>query len=100
MLSFFPTTDGSSCWFSGIVLPEGSSLNNAKDLCSKLKDNGIESRSFWKPIHLQKPYASTPTEDVSTSESLWQRIITLPCSTGISDADFEKVVSVIKGLDL
>ena len=90
-LTFFPTTEGSSCWFSGIVLPEGSELNTAKDICAKLKEDGIEARSFWKPVHLQKPYENCPKSSVDVAEKLWQRIITLPCSTNINDDELEVV---------
>lgn len=90
-ISFFPTTDGSSCWFSGIVLPEGTDLNMAKSICASLKEQGIEARSFWKPVHLQKPYADSPRSKMDIAESLWQRIITLPCSTNIIEDDLELV---------
>ena len=40
-ITFFPTTQGSSCWFSGIVLPEGSELQMIKRICSKLEKEGI-----------------------------------------------------------
>ncbi len=95
-ISFFPTTEGSSCWFSGIVLPEGSDLSQAKDICANLKEDSIEARSFWKPVHLQAPYKGCPMSDVSVAESLWQRIITLPCSTGITDRDLGIVVEAVK----
>lgn len=95
-ITFFPTTPGSSCWFSGIVLPEGSGLDDAKSICAKLKDDGIEARPFWKPIHLQKPYANCPRSDVSVAESLWQRIVTLPCSTNITEDELEMVVNAVR----
>lgn len=94
-LTFFPTTDGGSCWFSGIVLPEGSDLSVAKDICAKLKDYGIEARSFWKPVHLQKPYKNCPKCNVDVAEKLWQRIITLPCSTNITEEELEIVVRAV-----
>lgn len=95
-ITFFPTTDGSSCWFSGIVLPEESEPGRAKEICVKLKEFEIEARVFWKPVHLQKPYAAVPVSDVSVAESLWQRIITLPCSTNITVEELEKVVKALK----
>ena len=89
--TFFPTTDGSSCWFSGIVLPEGNELSVTKNICAKLKEDGIEARSFWKPVHLQKPYMDCPKSKVGVAEKMWQRIITLPCSTNISNEDLQYV---------
>ena len=90
-ISFFPATDGSSCWFSGIVLPGGTELVTAKALCAKLKESEIEARSFWKPVHLQKPYKDSPVSEVKTAEGLWQRIITLPCSTNITEDELALV---------
>lgn len=99
-ISFFPTTSGSSCWFSGIVLPEGTELSTTKEVCAKLKEYDIETRSFWKPVHLQKPYKDCPLSSVGIAEGLWQRIITLPCSTNITEKElelvFKKIVETIE----
>lgn len=95
-ITFFPSTDGSSCWLSGIVLPEGSGLRQVQEICAKLKESEIEARLFWKPIHLQEPYRMVPVSDVSSAESLWQRIITLPCSTNITEEELEKVIKAVK----
>lgn len=91
--SFFPTQDGSSCWFSGIVLPEGKDLSDVKEVCAKLKEVNIEARPFWKPIHLQKPYKDCPGSSFSVSEKIWQRIITLPCSTNITEEELRSVIT-------
>lgn len=95
-IAFFPSPRGCSCWFSGLVMPEGTELEKVKELCSKLKEQEIEARPFWKPVHLQKPYLDCPMSDVSIAESLWQRIITLPCSTNISDEQLMSVVDAVK----
>lgn len=95
-IAFFPTTKGSSCWFSGIVLPEGRTLEVAKSICSCLKEDEIEARAFWKPVHLQKPYRDCFKSDVSVAEGLWQRIVTLPCSTNISEEELSKVIITVK----
>lgn len=97
-ISFFPTTEGSSCWFSGIVMPEEESLSTVKKIIAALKEENIEAKSFWKPVHLQKPYMGCPKSNVSMAESLWQRIITLPCSTNITEYELLKVVTVVKAV--
>lgn len=95
-ISFFPTTEGSSCWFSGLVMPIGSSLEHNKKTCIKLKDHDVEARPFWKPIHLQKPYSDCPKTNLHYTESLWQRVLTLPCSTSITDSELETVAKTVK----
>lgn len=99
-ISFFPATPGSSCWFSGVVMDDSTKHEDVKNIRSKLKDKGIEARSFWKPIHLQKPYQDSPRSKMGNSEGLWQRIITIPCSTGITDNELSYVVEVIKKMVL
>lgn len=93
--TFFPTSNGSSCWFSGIVLPNGTTLEETKKICQELKDYEVEARPFWKLVHLQTPYKKCIKSNMSVSENLWQRILTLPCSTNISDDQLHKVASLI-----
>lgn len=97
-ITLFPTPAGSSCWFSGIVLSDGSKHDEAKEICSKLKKKGIEARTFWKPVHLQAPYVLAPKGNLGVSESLWQRIITIPCSTGITEEELGTVAEALKYL--
>ena len=95
-ISFFPATEGSSCWFSGLVLPQGCKLDDVRVISERLKAVGIESRTFWKPVHMQEPYRKAPREEVSITEKLWERIITLPCSTNIRDSELEYVVENVR----
>ncbi|RRK32609.1 aminotransferase class I/II-fold pyridoxal phosphate-dependent enzyme [Schaedlerella arabinosiphila] len=95
-ITCFPTTDGSSYWFSGIVLKPGTDLAVAKVLTEKLKKKDIEARTFWKPIHLQKPYKDCPRSNVTLAESVWQRIVTLPCSTNITTEELKWVCNAVK----
>lgn len=97
-ITFFTQTEGSSCWFSGIVLPDGAELEHTKGICAKLKESEIEARPFWKPVHLQSPYKDCPMSKVDVAEGLWQRIITLPSSTNISEEELMKVVSDVKAV--
>lgn len=99
-ISTFPATEGSSCWFSGIVLPEGKRLSDAKNICQQLKELNIEARPFWKPVHLQIPYKDAPKSEIKIAEDLWERIITLPCSTNISDEELGYVTEKVKQITL
>ncbi|MBP3297946.1 MAG: aminotransferase class I/II-fold pyridoxal phosphate-dependent enzyme, partial [Lachnospiraceae bacterium] len=91
-ISFFPETEGASCWFSGIVLDQAEGLEEVRRICAGLKESGIEARSFWKPVHLQVPYADAPRAEVQKAEKLWNRIVTLPCATNITVSELEEVV--------
>ena len=97
-VSFFPESNfgGSSCWFSGIVLQKGG-IGRLHEIESRLRSRGVESRMFWKPAHLQPPYKSAPrAKSLDVSESLWDRVLTLPCSTGLTEDEQKMVVSAVK----
>lgn len=99
-VSLFPIPDGqeSACWFSGIVLDNGK-LGTVRTLCQKLKEQDIEARSFWKPVHLQIPYKNAyKAERLSVAEGVWSKILTLPCSTNIAQSELEYVAKTVKEL--
>ena len=86
----------SSCWFSGFVLKNGN-LEVVRKICGELKNLGIEARSFWKPIALQKPYQNAlKASSLEVSNNLWDKIVTLPCSTNITDSELECVAANVK----
>lgn len=89
-----PEWSKSACWFSGIVIDD-ENLPKVKKICEYLKSHEIESRTFWKPVHLQQPYLEAPRSEVTITESLWHKILTLPCSTNISDEDMERVCAEV-----
>lgn len=72
-------------------------LEKVRNLCERLREKGIEARSFWKPVHLQKPYEKAlRAENLSVASDLWNRILTLPCSTNITAKELEYVVKTVK----
>ncbi len=84
----------STYWFSGFVLGSRSKSLAAK-ICKQLNSKGIEARTFWKPVHLQVPYADAPTASQTVTDALWQRIVTLPCSTNLTEADQARVIKAV-----
>jgi perosamine synthetase len=93
----FPTPAGSVCWLSGLVLAAQSPLS-VEDLCKSLGRKGVEARPFWRPVHLQEPYADAPCEGMGVTESIWDRILTLPCSTNLSPEEQGRVIAAVKAL--
>ncbi|MBF0109171.1 MAG: aminotransferase class I/II-fold pyridoxal phosphate-dependent enzyme [Magnetococcales bacterium] len=96
-VSLFPRSlDGrSAAWFSGIVL-DRATPDRVQDLRLFLRQQGIEAKPFWKPLHLQDPYRKALASRQMVSEGLWYRIVVLPCSTTITDAQLEQVVTEVR----
>ena len=99
-ISFFPTPEDqeSACWYSGIVLENGN-LETVRKICAELKTRGIEARSFWKPVHLQTPYKNAfQSESMDVTNNLWNKIVTLPCSTNITDDELYTVCNALRDI--
>lgn len=97
-ITLFPTPSGieSACWFSGVVLKHGG-IESVRTIVTKMREKGIECRSFWKPVHLQFPYQnSVRAESLKVADGLWDRIVTLPCSTGITDDELHTVAMALE----
>jgi perosamine synthetase len=90
-----PADRESACWFSGLVL-EDDRLPDVKDICARLKDRRIEARPFWMPVHMQAPYARAISEPCPVTEGLWKRILTLPCSTSLTEAEQDRVIEAVE----
>ncbi len=85
----------SAHWLSGVLL-ENIGKNDIPPLLEKLQEAGIGVRSFWKPIHLQVPYAEAPKTLIGVADRLWYCILPLPSSSGLTRTDQERVVSALK----
>ncbi|WP_298916273.1 DegT/DnrJ/EryC1/StrS family aminotransferase [uncultured Algimonas sp.] len=91
----YPNDRQSTCWFSGIVVDEAIQPS-ASEICDALMNRRIQARTFWKPVHLQKPFADVPCEDQSVGEGVWGRIVTLPCSTQLTAGEQNRVIETLK----
>ncbi|MEM7623064.1 MAG: aminotransferase class I/II-fold pyridoxal phosphate-dependent enzyme [Planctomycetota bacterium] len=80
----FPRPAGSDhcCWLSGVVLDRPAS-----PVAASLAARGVGARPFWKPVHLQRPYADAPKTTQHAGDAFWDRVLTLPSSTSLTEAE-------------
>lgn len=97
-IGFFPepTWAGSAYWFSGFFFTSTSGAEQSRSLRAFLRENGIDARPFWKPMHLQPPFAQAPRTKVGFAEDLWERVVTLPCSTHLGQEDQDRVIDTVR----
>ena len=85
-------------WFSALVLdPEGPPI---RQVVERLNALGVGARVFWKPMHRQAAYADVAAAQESTeacpvADELWRRVLPLPSSTGITDAELDRVRAAV-----
>ena len=88
-------------WASNInwlysILVEDSYGMSRDELIDKLRENGIQSRSFFMPVHEMPPYKDCKTGDMSITDGIAKRGINLPSSVGLKDDEIKLVCDVIK----
>ena len=90
-----PAFSESACWFAGITV-DGLDRPPVGEIQGRLRQAGIDARSFWMPMHLQPPYAASPRTAMPVADGLWRRVLTLPCSTGLSAVDQVRVIDAVR----
>jgi dTDP-4-amino-4,6-dideoxygalactose transaminase len=60
-----------------------------------LEHDNIESRPLWKPMHLQPVFADAPYYGNGTSEMLFHHGLCMPSGSNLTEADFDRIFSVL-----
>ncbi|MBO6576987.1 MAG: aminotransferase class I/II-fold pyridoxal phosphate-dependent enzyme [Rhodothermales bacterium] len=82
----------SACWLS-VAMTSG--LDETRSLIAGLAERGVMARTFFKPLNRQIPYVDAPSEATPVSDRIWGRVLTLPCSTGLTEAEQETVIAAV-----
>ena len=83
-------------WLNTILMSPGTTLAERKQAIQDLNDNGIGSRPLWHPIHALPPYRDCQSYEIEHATDLYQRAVSIPSSVGLTDADLERSIEVIR----
>ncbi|MGY5351663.1 aminotransferase class V-fold PLP-dependent enzyme [Wenyingzhuangia sp. IMCC45533] len=87
------TVAESNYWLTSVIFK----TNNIKEKVREaLKEEGIESRNLWKPIHQQVAYQNTVVYTNGISEDLFGRGLSLPSGSSLSLHDLDKICEIVK----
>jgi perosamine synthetase len=84
-------------WLYSVLVEENYPISR-DDLILKLRENGIQSRPFFMPVHKMPPYKECRTGDMSVTDDIAKRGINLPSSVGLNEDEIRQVCDVIKKL--
>lgn len=84
----------SNFWVSNILF-ESNSIYSPEQLRVHLETYNIESRRFWKPMHLQPMFLESPYYGSQVSENLFQKGLCLPSGTNQNEAEQQMIKSAI-----
>ncbi len=80
----------SSCWMSGVI------VKNAEHIALLLRHREVEARRMWTPLHLQPPWRDVDKGKLHVTDGLWKSILALPCSTGLTKGQQNKVIKACR----
>jgi perosamine synthetase len=91
-------------WMYGVVLSDEVSLTK-EEVMEKLKEEGVDTRSFFVPMHKQPAYVNKTVEnapdcegDFSISDKISERGFYLPSSSNITDEEIRFVCDKLKNI--
>jgi perosamine synthetase len=80
-------------WMYSVLINDDFPFNR-DEVMKKLKEEGIDSRSFFYPIHTMPPYDNHQTLPIT--EDLSKRGINLPSSITLTDEDITRIVGAFR----
>jgi dTDP-4-amino-4,6-dideoxygalactose transaminase len=80
---------------TAIVVDPAVSAWTAADLSGALDRANVETRPVWKPMHLQPVSEALRGLLDGTSERIFDRGLTLPAGSVLSDGDFDRIERAI-----
>jgi dTDP-4-amino-4,6-dideoxygalactose transaminase len=94
-LALAPSVPGtrSTYWLYSVLAED---LPTRDGLLSHLARHGVGARPLWRPLHLQPPFAHARTLGGRVATSLFERGLSLPCSTDLTDDDHDRVVAALR----
>lgn len=81
-------------WFYSLLLKNKALKRDV--LIRQLKEAGIETRPIWKLNHTQTMYQSCQTYYIEKAPFYQSRIINLPCSVNVTEADIDFIIEALK----
>lgn len=91
-----PAGTSPNYWFYSLVIDKAAFGLDREGLMAALAKAGIQTRPVWHLNHLQKPYKGSQAYKVSRAPWFVERVLNLPCSTGLTKEQAGRVAAAIK----
>ena len=85
----------SNYWFYSLLVDEREYGIGRDELLRKFQAARIQARPIWKLNHTQKPYRHNQAYRIEKAPHYFDRILNIPCSVGLTDAEVERVLLVL-----
>jgi aminotransferase in exopolysaccharide biosynthesis len=86
-----------AAWASPTCWLYSPSVGAARDAwISRLVAESIEARPIWTPVHTMPMYRDAPRLGGAVAEKLAAEALSLPCSVGLTDAQQDRVLAILR----
>ena len=86
----------STRWLTVILIDPKEFGATTNDVRIALESKNIESRPLWKPMHLQPLFENNRSVLTGVCDQLFEQGLCLPSGSGLTTAELELIVSIIK----
>jgi len=83
-------------WFYSLLIDKTVYGLDREALMSALSKSGIQTRPVWHLNHLQRPYKGSQAFKITRAGWFVERVLNVPCSTGLTKAQVARVAGAIK----
>lgn len=83
-------------WFYSVIVDNEKYGINKDELLKKLVEANIQTRPIWGLIHEQKPYQKHQAYGVEKAVWYHDRVLNIPCSSNLTEADVKYVIEKLK----
>ncbi len=99
-IEFMPEAEfgRSNRWLTCLTIDPEKFGATREDVRLALEFENIESRSVWKPLHLQPIFKDCPYYGGGVDKGLFEKGLCLPSGSNLNEEDIGKVVNVIRKL--
>jgi dTDP-4-amino-4,6-dideoxygalactose transaminase len=82
-------------WLYSVLIDPATTGVDRKWMLEQLGGKGIQTRPVWAPAHVMPFYRDAPRLGGEVGERLFAQGLSLPCSTGLTDADQDRVIDAV-----
>ena len=86
-----------NCYWLYSILVEDNFRMSRDELLEILKENGVQARPFFLPVHDMKPYHGSKCSSMECTIDVSNRGINLPSSVSLTEEEIRKICDIIKG---
>lgn len=91
-----PPDQTPNAWLSCVIFDPAVAPTTPTFVREALAKEGIESRPFWKPMHMQPVFAQAERRVHGLAEDLFRTGLSLPSGSSLTVADQDRVISVVR----